>query len=122
MAISTQGLGGNMAKKDGAAKRTKSERFEVEDKMSPGDVAGYLEGIAHGLREGSIVLGEQGESFRVAIAGDIELEVAARHAKRRSRIDLKLRFRRHDDEDTSTPPRDAEAPAASPTIPDEMSF
>lgn len=111
-----------MTKKDGAGKRAKAQRFEVEDSMSPGDVAGYLEGIAIGLREGTVVLGEQGESFRAAVAGEIEMEVEARQGKRRSRLDIKLRFRHGPADDDSASDDDDDAPAAPATIPDEMRF
>ncbi len=115
-----------MAKKDGAKSRNKSERFEVEETMSAADVAGYLEGLATGLREGAITIGGETAGFRVAIAGDVELEVEARHGKRKSRIELSMAFLAETPdaaEDASEASGDAgaEAPPEA-TIPDEMSF
>jgi amphi-Trp domain-containing protein len=119
-----------MAKKDGAKARPKSERFEVEETMTANDVAGYLEGLARGLREGTVVIGGESEGFRVAVASDLDFGVDARRGKRKSRIALTLAFRAdradgNDDETADEPAVDAEPTAEEPpaaTIPDEMSF
>ena len=113
-----------MAKKDGNKGRPRSERFEVDDVMSAADVAGYLEAVAKGLREGNVALGEQGESFSVPVTGDVDFEVEAKHGKRKSRIELTLRFRQEKTaepgpDEASTPEGDSSREA---TIPDEMSF
>jgi amphi-Trp domain-containing protein len=118
-----------MAKKDGPKARPRSERFEVEHTMSTGELAGYLEGLAKGFREGTVVLGDEAGGFRAAIAGDVELDVQARSGKRKSRIELTLAFRADQDE-VAPSGRSADgdgdsAVAYEPpqaTIPDEMSF
>jgi amphi-Trp domain-containing protein len=114
-----------MAKKDGTKARTRSERFEVEETMTMSDVASYLEGIARGLREGTVVIGGETEGFRASVASDVELEVEARHGKRKSRIALTLAFR-GDAPDGAVHAGPVEAPAAeeqsAATMPDEMSF
>ena len=61
--------------------------------MSAADVAGYLEGLAKGLREGTVVIGDEPEDFRAAVTDDVHLEVDARRGKRKSRIELTLAFR-----------------------------
>ena len=86
-----------MAKKDGPKARSTSERFEDERTLSAVEVAGYLEGLARGLREGAVSLGDESDGFRSSVASDVEVEVEARRRKRKSRIDLKLTFRATDD-------------------------
>jgi amphi-Trp domain-containing protein len=113
-----------MAKKDGAKARSKSERFEVEETMTSNDVAGYLEGLARALREGTVVIGGETEGFRAAVSGDVEFEVDARRGKRRSRIALTLAFRAEqaDGSDASARAEPSTEEEPSATMPDEMSF
>ena len=115
-----------MAKKDGAKGRQKPGRFEVEQTMSTSEVAGYLEGLARGLRDGTLVVGDEAQGFRTPVDGDVDLEVEARRGKRKSRLALSLAFRAttgsvaapveaaNDGSKSKGPPRT--------TIPDEMSF
>jgi amphi-Trp domain-containing protein len=119
-----------MAKKDGAKARPGSQRFEVEETMSANDAAAYLEGLARGLREGTVVLGGEPDGFRAAVASDVDFEVEARSGKRRSRIELTLAFRPHRAEapraEVTVEAGGGEAPPGEEqphaTIPDEMSF
>jgi amphi-Trp domain-containing protein len=110
-----------MAKKDGAKARSRAERFEVEESMSAHDVAGYLEGLARGLRDGTVVIGGETEGFHAVVAGEVDFEVDARRGKRKSRIELSLAFRSDTPEqpDESSEGSDGAIPE---TIPDEMSF
>jgi amphi-Trp domain-containing protein len=114
-----------MAKKDAAKGRAKAERFEVEETMTPHDVAGYLEGIARGLREGTVVIGGETEGFRASVVSDVELEVEARRGKRKSRIALTLAFRGEAPEvaaGTGSTDDSLADEQSAVTMPDEMSF
>ena len=115
-----------MAKKDGAKSRSRSERFEVEQTMSAGDVANYLEGLARGIREGTVAFGEDSDGFKSAITSDVDFELAARRGKRKSRVALTLAFRTGTpDEASSATAVTEDAPAedlTKDTIPDEMRF
>jgi amphi-Trp domain-containing protein len=115
-----------MAKKDGAKSRARSERFEVEQTMSPGDVADYLEGLAQGIRNGSLAFGHDSGGFKYAIASDVDVGVAARRGKRKSRVALTLAFRTEQRGEESPVEAAAEgAPSQDlpeDTIPDEMRF
>ena len=115
-----------MAKKDGGKSRNRSERFEVEQTMTRADAADYLEGLARGLREGNIALGEDSNGFRASIAPEIDFEVTARRGKRKSRVAMTMAFRTDGaapetqaTEDPGEPRGDA---MPTDTIPDEMSF
>jgi amphi-Trp domain-containing protein len=110
-----------MAKKDGAKSR-RSERFEVEDTLSAPDVAGYLEAVARGLREGAVVLGEQGESLTVSVSRNVDFEVAAKRSKRKARVRLTLSFRQEKPAEAEADGNGPEQVPVAATIPDEMSF
>jgi amphi-Trp domain-containing protein len=114
-----------MGKKDGA--KSRSERFEAEQTMTPAGVAEYLEGIARGLRDGTLALGPDGDGLRIPVASSAELEVEARRGKRKSRLALKIAFRAEDSIGDGGGSPAATRSTASATgnpaiIPDEMSF
>jgi amphi-Trp domain-containing protein len=115
-----------MAKKSGAKSRTRAERFEVEQTMSPGDVADYLEGLARGIRDGSLAFGQDSDGFKSAIASDVDFELEARRGKRKSRVALTLAFRtERRGEESPAEAVTEDAPAedlTKDTIPDEMRF
>ena len=118
-----------MAKRDGGKTRQKSDRVEYEQTMSASDVASYLEGLARGLREGNVALGDGTRGFATAISGDVELTVQGRRGKRRARIDLTIAFRGDNGSSTATgdgaSSDGAEAVSQDTpvtTMPDEMSF
>lgn len=85
------------------------------------EAAQYLESLAKGLRERSMLLESGDASVTIAIPDDvkIEIEVAADSEKGKSTVDLSLSFRRREAE-TKTPAPGllivAGAPAEAPSF------
>ena len=116
-----------MAKKDDSQSRSRG-KLELEQTMSTSEVAGYLETLAQGMRDGVVYVEDDAEGFRFPVIGTVDVEARARQGKRKTRIKLSLAFRADQSGEAPEPsnasPAESNRAPAQPatTIPDEMSF
>jgi amphi-Trp domain-containing protein len=88
------------------SKESSKEKIEFAGTVSPQEAAQYLESIAKGLRERSMLLESGNTSLTVEVADEVKIEISAASDadKGKAAVELGLSWRTKRDNESAPPP------------------
>ena len=97
-----------MSKKRGQKKQSKKQRVDLRGSASE-EAALRIEEVARGLRSGAIQLSGDSATVEAPVGSELSWRIEARQGRRKSRIEIDIRWRVPDPDDSDDDDRDADA-------------